>query len=213
MCTQLHERLRLARERRRISLASIAKEWGVREQNLELIERNRFEELPTGLYGRTAVRAYATAVGISADEALAEVAERLRTPEDPLDGLARVRGLTRHPERTIQEILHVPSREVTLSSIGVAGRAHVANVIDGLVLLGLDFLLLELTGIVAGVRATEVMRIAAPAMLALFVLIAALYFVLLGGLARATVGSRIAHTAVDPAMVAGVVRMLRLRRV
>ena len=213
MCTQLHERLRLARERRRISLASIAKEWGVREQNLELIERNRFEELPTGLYGRTAVRAYATAVGIPAGEALAEVAERLRTPEDPLDGLARVRGLTRHPERTINEILHVPSREVTLSSIGPGGRAHVANVIDGLVLLGLDFLLLELTAIVAGVRATEVMRIAAPAMLALFVLIAALYFVLLGGLARATVGSRIAHTAVDPAMVAGVVRMLRLRRV
>jgi hypothetical protein len=43
--------------------------------------------------------------------------------------------------------------------------------------------------------------------------IAALYFVLLGGLARATVGSRIAHTSVDPAVVEGVVRMLRLRRV
>ena len=57
MCTQLHERLKLARERRRLSLATIARQWGVREQNLELIERNRFEELPTGLYGRNAVRA------------------------------------------------------------------------------------------------------------------------------------------------------------
>ena len=213
MCTQLHERLRLARDRRRVSLASIAKEWGVREQNLDLIERNRFEELPTGLYGRAAVRAYASAVGIPVDEALAEVAERLRTPEDPLDGLARVRGLTRQPERTFKEILHVSSPDVRLSSITLAGRAHVANAIDALVLLAVDFLLLELTAVVAGVRATEVMRLAAPAMLALFVLIAALYFVLLGGLARATVGSRIAHTAVDPAMVAGVVRMLRLRRV
>ena len=63
MCTQLHERLRLARERRGMSLATIARQWGVREQNLVLIEQDRFEELPTGLYGRTAVRAYATRRG------------------------------------------------------------------------------------------------------------------------------------------------------
>ena len=210
MCTELHIRLRLARERRGLSLATIARQWGVREYNLELIESNRFEDLPTGLYGRTAVRSYAIAVGVPADEALAEVSDRLRTPEDPLDGLARVRGLTRQPERTIKDILHVQGREMTLST---TARAHVANVLDALVLLGLDFLLLELTALVAGVRATEVLRVAAPSMIALFVLIAALYFVLLGGLARATIGSRFAHTSVDPAMVDGVVRMLRLRRV
>ena len=83
MCTQLHERLKQARERRRISLASIARQWGVREQNLELIERDRFEDLPTGLYGRAAVRAYATAVGLPADEVLREVADRLRSPRTP----------------------------------------------------------------------------------------------------------------------------------
>ena len=210
MCTELHIRLRLARERRGLSLATIARQWGIREYNLELIERNRFEDLPTGLYGRTAVRSYAMAVGVPADEALAEVGDRLRTPEDPLDGLARVRGLTRQPERTIKDILHVQGREMTLSP---TARAHVANVLDALVLLGLDFLLLELTALVAGVRATEVLRVAAPSMIALFVLIAALYFVMLGGLARATIGSRFAHTSVDPAMVDGVVRMLRLRRV
>jgi len=198
MCTQLHERLRLARERKGMSLATIARQFGVREQNLLLIEQDKLEELPTGLYGRAAVRAYASAV------------ERLRTPEDPLDGLARVRGLARQPERTFKEILHVPTPEVSLSS---STRAHVANVVDGLVLLALDFLMLELTAAVAGVRATDVLRVAAPSMLGLFALIAALYFVLLGGLARATVGSKLAHTSVDPAMVEGVVRMLRLRRV
>jgi transcriptional regulator with XRE-family HTH domain len=210
MCTELHIRLRLARERRGLSLATIARQWGVREYNLELIEKDRFEDLPTGLYGRTAVRSYAIAVGVPADEALAEVSDRLRTPEDPLDGLARVRGLTRQPERTIKDILHVQGREMTLS---MTARVHVANVLDALALLGVDFLLLELTAFVAGVRATEVLRVAAPSMVALFVLIAALYFVLLGGLARATIGSRFAHTSVDPAMVDGVVRMLRLRRV
>ena len=209
MCTQLHERLKQARERRRISLASIARQWGIREQNLELIERDRFEDLPTGLYGRTAVRAYATAVGLPADEVLKEVADRLRSPEDPLDGMARVRGLTRQPERTLKEILHMPATDIKLST---TTRAQVANVIDALFLLVVDFLLLELTALVAGVRSTEVLRAAAPAMIALFALIAALYLVLLGGLARTTVGTKIAHTSVDPAMVEGVVRMLRLRR-
>ena len=209
MCTQLHERLKQARERRRISLASIARQWGIREQNLELIERDRFEDLPTGLYGRAAVRAYATVVGLPADEVLREVADRLRSPEDPLDGMARVRGLTRQPERTLKEILHMPATDINLST---TTRAQVANVIDALFLLVVDFLLLELTALVAGVRSTEVLRAAAPAMIALFALIAALYFVLLGGLARTTVGTKIAHTSVDPAMVEGVVRMLRLRR-
>jgi transcriptional regulator with XRE-family HTH domain len=208
MCTQLHARLRTARERRGVSLVTIARTCGVRQQYLELIERDRFEELPSGLYGRNAIRRYATAVGIPADEALAEVADRLPAVEDPLDGMARVRGLTRHPERTIKEILHVPGHEVTLSS---SVRAHIANVIDAVVLLGVDFLLLELTSRVAGVRPTEVLRDAAPSMIAIFVLIAALYFVLLGGLARATIGSRVAHTSVDPTVVEGVVRMLRLR--
>ena len=139
----LHERLKLARERRGMSLATIARQWGIREQNLLLIEQDRFEELPTGLYGRAAVRAYASAVGLPADEALIEVIDRLRTPEDPLDGLARVRGLTRQPERTFKEILHVPAPEVSLSS---STRAHVANAVDGLVLLGVDFLLLRTDG-------------------------------------------------------------------
>jgi transcriptional regulator with XRE-family HTH domain len=209
MCTQLHERLKQARERRKISLATIARQWGVREHNLELIERDRFEDLPTGLYGRTAVRAYATAVGLPADQVLGEIADRLRSPEDPLDGLARVRGLTRQPERTLKEILHMPSTDISLST---TTRGQVANVVDALFLLLVDFLLLELTALVAGVRSTEVLRAAAPAMIALFALIAALYFVLLGGLARTTVGTKIAHTSVDPAMVEGVVRILRLRR-
>jgi hypothetical protein len=209
ICTGLHEQLRLARERRGLSLSTIAHQWGVRETNLELIEHDRFEDLPTGLYGRAAVRAYATAVGLPGDEVLAEVHGRLRTPEDPIEGLARVRGMERPQQRTFRDVLHVPAPKVQLST---SARGYVANVIDGLVLLALDVLLLELTAAVAGVGAPDILRVAAPYMLALFVLVTALYFVMLGGLARATVGSRLTHTPVDPAMVAGVGRMLRLRK-
>jgi transcriptional regulator with XRE-family HTH domain len=209
ICTGLHEQLRLARERRGLSLATIARQWGVRETNLELIEQDRFEDLPTGLYGRAAVRAYATAIGLPGDEVLAEVQARLRRPEDPIEGLARVRGMERPQPRTLRNVLQVPAPKVQLST---SARGHVANVIDGLVLLAVDFLLLELTAAVAGVHATDILRVAAPSMLTLFLLVTALYFVMLGGLARATVGSRLTHTAVDPAMVAGIGRMLRLRK-
>ena len=62
---------------------------------LDAIERGSFDSLPSGLYGRHAVRAYASAVGIDPGRALEEVAALLPQPEDPLDGLARVRGLPR----------------------------------------------------------------------------------------------------------------------
>jgi hypothetical protein len=208
MCTQLHERLRLAREKRGISLATIARQWGVREQNLVLIEQNAFEELPTGLYGRTAVRSYASAVGLSPDDALAEVSGRLRAPEDPLDGLARVRGLQRQQAGRASEMTSTIARW----TMDMSWRPQAAAVLDGAVLIALDAILLMLTAKVAGAHPSDVLRVAAPWMLVIFALIAAFYFVLLGGIGRATLGSRVAHASSDMTAFDGVVRMLRLRR-
>jgi transcriptional regulator with XRE-family HTH domain len=186
MCKQLHERLRLAREQRGLSLAAIARERGVREQTLILIDQNAFEELPTGLYGRHAIRSYACAVGIPADEALAEVQARLREPEDPMNGLARVRGLER-PQ---------PRKEIDASVARAAGRLfvwwpQVAALIDAAFLVAMDLALLELTALAAGVGAADVLRIALPALVLLFALIAGLYFVLLGNIRRATFGTQL----------------------
>jgi hypothetical protein len=208
MCTQLHERLRLARQKRGISLATIARQWGVREQNLVLIEQNAFEELPTGLYGRTAVRSYASAVGLSPDEALAEVSGRLRAPEDPLDGLARVRGLQRQQAGRASEMTSTIARW----TMDLSWRPQAAAILDGAVLIALDAILLMLTAKVAGAHPSDVLRVAAPWMLVIFALIAAFYFVLLGGIGRATLGSRVAHASSDMTAFDGVVRMLRLRR-
>ncbi|HET7218944.1 MAG TPA: helix-turn-helix domain-containing protein [Vicinamibacterales bacterium] len=188
MCSELHERLRAARERKGLSLARIARERGVREQNLELIERDAFEDLPTGLYGRNAVRSYAAAVGLSPEDALAEVAHRLREPEDPIDGLARVRGIERpRPRRTV-EVAPSVARPARLP---IAWRPQAAALIDSGILIGLDLALLELTALVAGVRMGDVLRLALPAMLMLFALIGGLYFVLLGGIGRATIGAQL----------------------
>jgi transcriptional regulator with XRE-family HTH domain len=189
MCTPLHERLRLARLRRGLSLTTIAREKGVREQNLELIEHGAFEALPTGLYGRHAIRSYATAVGMPPDEALAEVQSRLRELEDPMDGLARVRGIERpHSRRPVAVSTETPVAPPV--TVAPAWRPQAAALIDGGILVAIDLTVLMMTSLVAGVRPTELLRIALPAMVLMFVLIACVYYVLLGGIRRATIGAR-----------------------
>ena len=195
MCSDLHVRLKQARERRGLSLATIARESGVREINLELIERNRFEELPTGLYGRSAVRAYAAAVGMPADEAVGEVLDRLREPEDPIDGLARVRGIERSRPRRAVEVAPSVSNPVQLP---MSWRAPVAALIDSALLIAIDAVLLLLTAAVARERPGQILAEALPAMLVVFVLIALVYFVLLGGIRRATIGAQLAQAEAIP---------------
>lgn len=199
MCRPLHERLRLARELRGLSLVALAREHGVREQNFLLIEKNAFEELPTGLYGRHAVRAYATAVGISGDEALAEVQHRLREVEDPLDGLARVRGLERQKPLRIDV---APAVERPIGG-GLAWRGPVAALIDGGILLGIAAALVGLTALTAGVGVGAIVRQAAPALALVYLLIAASYFVLLGGIRKATIGARITQAPASADLMDG----------
>jgi hypothetical protein len=179
----------------------------VREHNLHLIEHDAFEDLPTGLYGRAAVRAYASAVGLDPDAALAEVAERVRTPEDPIDGLARVRGIGRPRPRPpvprlcrglagalhakADRIIDVAASVRNPVQLPISWRIPLAAVIDSILLLAIDAGLLGLTAVVARVRPTELLHSALPAMLVVFVVIAALYFVLLGGVRRATIGAQL----------------------
>jgi len=207
VCSDLHLRLRLARERRGLTLATIARDCGVRQHNLELIERNAFEDLPTGLYGRAAVRAYAAAVGLDPDAALADVVDRLRTPEDPIDGLARVRGIDRprlRPSlpglpRGLAGVLRATADGPADAAPGVARplrlpvswRTPAAAMIDSSLLIGIDAILLTLTALVAGVRPSDILHEALPSMIVVFVLIAGMYFVLLGGVRRATIGAQL----------------------
>jgi hypothetical protein len=205
MCSDLHVRLKQARDRKGLTLTAIAREQGVREHNLQLIEGNAFEDLPTGLYGRTAVRAYASAVGIDPDAAVADVLDRLRMPEDPIDGLARVRGIERprppspRLRRGLAEALRAKADrtlEVAPSvrnpiRMPISWRIPVAAVIDSALLIGIDAVLLELTAAVARVRPAELLQVTLPALLVVFALIAAMYFVLLGGVRRATIGAQL----------------------
>jgi transcriptional regulator with XRE-family HTH domain len=184
--------LRLARERRGWSLAALAIRTGVREQSLDAIERGSFDELPAGLYGRAAVRGYAAAVGLDVDAVLAEVSARLSPLEDPLDGLARVRGIARRraaapPLATVRQETATPGGPANAGGWRVAG----ATAVDSLLLVAINGIVWSLTSLALGVHPSAALAAAAPALFMLWALIAAVYFVLLGGIRNRTPGARL----------------------
>jgi transcriptional regulator with XRE-family HTH domain len=63
----LGTRLRLERERRGITLASIADHTKIRTDLLQGLERNDVSRWPAGIFRRAFIRAYAEAVGLDAD--------------------------------------------------------------------------------------------------------------------------------------------------
>jgi hypothetical protein len=73
-----------------------------------------------------------------------------------------------------------------------------ASAIDGAILAAIAGVLVTLSARAAGLAVAELLRFASPAMLMLAVLIAGLYFLLLGGVAGATIGQRVARLAPAP---------------
>ncbi|MGH9307952.1 MAG: helix-turn-helix domain-containing protein [Vicinamibacterales bacterium] len=65
-------RLRAERERRGISLETIAAVTNVSAELWDGLERNDFSRWPSGIFARAFVRDYARAVGLDADEVIDE---------------------------------------------------------------------------------------------------------------------------------------------
>jgi transcriptional regulator with XRE-family HTH domain len=75
--------LRLERERRRITLASIAADTKISLALLQGLERDDVSRWPSGIFRRSFIRAYAKAVGLDADVVAREFLEYFRDPADP----------------------------------------------------------------------------------------------------------------------------------
>ena len=75
-------RMRQERERRQISLTSIAQNTKISRSLLEALERDDVSRWPTGIFRRSFVRAYATAIGLDADEVVKEFIERFPDPSN-----------------------------------------------------------------------------------------------------------------------------------
>ncbi len=180
------ERLGALRAARGQSLDALAREIGVRRENLIAIEEGRFSDLPTGIYGRAAVKAFASAVGLDPVELLAACEPFLRQAEEPIEGLARIRGLAR-PKRPVRAQSPVETVDPRESPVW---RPLAAAAVDALVIAG--FLLV----VVFSAALSLVVPISAldrsPAWFALVGMVLGFgYFAWFGGLAGATVGERV----------------------
>src|SRR5688572_12696955 len=74
-------RLRQERERRKISIASIAENTKILGALLEGLENDDVSRWPTGFYRRAFIRAYATAIGVDAEPVVREFGELYPDPD------------------------------------------------------------------------------------------------------------------------------------
>src|SRR5262245_421924 len=94
-------RLRRERERRQIALSSISANSKISVSLFEALERDDVARWPVGIYRRSFIRAYATAIGLDADATAREFLERYPDPSEPpptTEGAAP--PATAHPGRS-----------------------------------------------------------------------------------------------------------------
>jgi cytoskeleton protein RodZ len=86
--------LKQEREERRVSIEELSSTTRIPRRTLECLEEDRFEDLPSGVFVRGFIKAYASAVDIDADEVLARFDEQQpqSAPPPPLSTVERRRG-------------------------------------------------------------------------------------------------------------------------
>ena len=190
----IYQRLRRLRIARGESLSSFAARHGMRVEFLRAIEEGRFQDLPTGIYARAAVRAHATALGLDPEEILNICGPLLPAVEDPVEAIGRLRGLPRRPKRaatdsenTNHEHQRVVSERVALPSWRMAAASVIDAAAMALMLLAL------VTGTVGmGVPVSALGGAAAPAFCLMVAVLSGCYFIVLGGIIGVTAGEYLA---------------------
>jgi cytoskeleton protein RodZ len=87
--------LKHEREERRLSIEEVSSTTRIPRRTLESLEQDRFEDLPSGVFVRGFIKAYASAVHIDAGDVLARFDER-RPKTLPPAPLASVRSRRRY---------------------------------------------------------------------------------------------------------------------
>jgi cytoskeletal protein RodZ len=112
-------KLRLARERRGITLRQIAANTKISVAVLEALERNDVSKLPGGIFSRAFVRSYALEVGLDPDKTVQEFLERFES----------------QPAVSTDEVHSVPEEESSFES-----QQRMAHVVLTLVLISVPLI-------------------------------------------------------------------------
>ena len=187
---EISERLRQARLAGGEDLAALGKRIGVRQEHLRAIEDGRFADLPSGIYGRSAVKTFAATFGFDGAAMLAECEPLLAPVEEPIAGLARLRGgRVRRPDPPARQNA-IDADAVTDDGAAFPGWRHLAAAaLDASIIVGLLLLVVgsALTALTVRVSALEG---SAAAFALMGMILAAGYFLCFGGVRGATVGER-----------------------
>jgi cytoskeletal protein RodZ len=102
-------RLRQERERRQISLSSIAEDTKISRALLEGLERDDLSRWPGGIFRRSFVRSYAKAIGLDPDEVVREFLERFpeRSPSPSESPAARDEAVNRSAPDRVEIVLRL----------------------------------------------------------------------------------------------------------
>jgi hypothetical protein len=204
-----------ARINRQLTLQQIALRTALSPSVLRHIDEGRFEMLPSGVYARSYVRAFATAVGLDPEEALSQVEPYLPGLPDAIAAMHESQALTAW-ERLTRRL--APARqklaETSASLRPVVKRAPggpdgtaprrkqdltpwAAAAIDATLLVAVDAFLVMLISWSSGIALDVLLRETGLA-LALFCAIPVLlYFLFFGGIAGSTLGQYVCHLIVQ----------------
>ncbi len=171
--------LRRAREEAAISAADVERLTRLSPRVISAIDEERYGSLPAGIYARTAVRAYAQAVGLDPAEVLAALQPLL--PETPLD-LAALAELRAQPRR------HRSSRYI------------LAATADAALLLLIVVTILRVCAAACHLTSSDLLRNAPASMAILCAMPIALYFWLLGATDVRTAGPWLLDLKILPPM-------------
>ncbi len=97
------ENLRHEREMRDISLREISETTKIKIQFLEALEKEKFSDLPGGIYTRSFIRSYANYLGLDPDRVLAEY--ELAAPPQPEEDYSKLGVAERHTGRKKRMLL------------------------------------------------------------------------------------------------------------
>ena len=194
----VHQRLRRRRLERGVSHTALAHQCALRVEWLQAMDEGRFSDLPSGIYGRSAVRRYADALGLNSDEVLAACAPLLPLVEDPISALGRLRGVPASHRRSDAPAVHPdkPGRSLEEERPATAcelpsWRLLAAAAVDAIVVVGLLIAVVTCT-VASGIPMSGLGGVATPAFALLTFVLGSCYFVVLGGIVGATAGEQVA---------------------
>jgi hypothetical protein len=207
--------LHRTRVERGIDLAEVAARTSLNPTIVQSIDAGCFDALPAGLYARSYIRAFASAVGLQPEQVVRQLESSLPQVDDPLPVLREIaRGAAPEwPDRIAQstsdaarKLSALAARVGALAWPSTARRVIMpaleplrvwrpsavrcaAAWLDAAVLLLLLAIVVQLTAWASGAAWNEVLAIAGEQIAALWGVLVLVYFVILGGVGGRTPGA------------------------